>query len=175
MLGLAPGQRVSRENRVDRRFLGIEWRDAGGFRETVEITAIKEGGPSRDWLNAEQGYVTTSRARSKIKQYFTHQFEEELIARGRALVTRELQREGQTQHGSIDGLATKLGFTSSEAMFAAAGRGEVSQRAMHTALREAPPEVPAGGVDEVTITRPTQSGRPGQVLVEGVGKLLTSL
>ena len=143
--------------------------------QTVEILTVKEGGPSRDWLNAEQGYVTTSRARSKIKQYFTHQFEEELIARGRALVTRELQREGQTQHGSIDGLATKLGFTSSEAMFAAAGRGEVSQRAMHTALRETPPEVPAGGVDEVTITRPTQSGRPGQVLVEGVGKLLTSL
>ena len=71
--------------------------------QTVEILTVKEGGPSRDWLNAEQGYVTTSRARSKIKQYFTHQFEEELIARGRALVTRELQREGQTQHGSIDG------------------------------------------------------------------------
>ena len=143
--------------------------------QTVEILTVKEGGPSRDWLNAEQGYVTTSRARSKIKQYFTQQFEEELIARGRTLVTRELQREGQTHHGSIDGLAIKLGFASSDAMFAAAGRGEVSQRAMHTALRETPPEAPADTADEVTIARPTQSGRQGQVLVEGVGKLLTSL
>ena len=30
--------------------------------QTVEIVTAKEGGPSRDWLNSLQGYVTTGRA-----------------------------------------------------------------------------------------------------------------
>ncbi|NTV09712.1 MAG: bifunctional (p)ppGpp synthetase/guanosine-3',5'-bis(diphosphate) 3'-pyrophosphohydrolase, partial [Zoogloea sp.] len=38
--------------------------------QTVEIVAAKEGGPSRDWLNPQPNYVTTGRAKQKIKQFF---------------------------------------------------------------------------------------------------------
>ncbi len=34
--------------------------------QTVEIMSTKEGGPSRDWLNAQQNYVATPRARQRV-------------------------------------------------------------------------------------------------------------
>ena len=43
--------------------------------QTVEINAAKEGGPSRDWLNADLGYLTSSRAKVQsagLVQRFGH-------------------------------------------------------------------------------------------------------
>ena len=60
--------------------------------QTVEISAVREGGPSRDWLNPSQCYVTTGRARNKIKQYFSALEEEDLLSRGRAFVDRKSTR-----------------------------------------------------------------------------------
>src|SRR5574338_422133 len=144
--------------------------------QTVEITAAKEGGPSRDWLNAAQGYVHTPRARQKIKQYFAALEEEELLTRGRSFVTKEMQREGQS-HASMDDLAGRLGFKDTASLFIAAGRGEIGPRAVQVALREAaatPVEQPAEA--EIVIGRshtPESSG--DRILIVGVGKLLTSL
>lgn len=142
--------------------------------QTVEISVAKEGGPSRDWLNPSQSYVTTSRARNKIKQYFSQLDEEDLIARGRAFVTREMQREGHPQ-ANIDGLADKLGFKSADAMFVAAGRGEVGPRAVQMALREPAAEDAAEAAPEVVVGRSRTGDTGGKVLIVGVGKLLTSL
>ncbi len=38
--------------------------------QRVEIVAAKQGGPSRDWLNPQQGYLATSHARTKAKRWF---------------------------------------------------------------------------------------------------------
>ncbi|MFA7605346.1 MAG: bifunctional (p)ppGpp synthetase/guanosine-3',5'-bis(diphosphate) 3'-pyrophosphohydrolase [Rhodocyclaceae bacterium] len=143
--------------------------------QTVEISAAKEGGPSRDWLNAQQGYVTTSRARHKIKQYFAQLEEEDLLVRGRSFVTREMQREGQAQ-ANIDGLADKLGFKSPDAMFLAAGRGELGPRAVQIALRGPEPAPEGSDVQpEAMVGRSRSGDNSGKVLVVGVGKILTSL
>ena len=144
--------------------------------QTVEITAAKEGGPSRDWLNPAQGYLHTPRARQKIKQYFSALEEEELLGRGRNFVTREMQREGQG-HANMEELAGRLGFKDTASFFIAAGRGEIGPRAVQMALREAvapPAEPPAES--EIVIGRshtPESSG--DRILIVGVGKLLTSL
>ncbi len=142
--------------------------------QTVEIVTAKEGGPSRDWLNAQQGYVGTSRARNKIKQYFSQLEEEELIARGRSFVTREMQREGQSQ-ANIEELAGKLGFKSADAMFVAAGRGEVGPRAVQSALREDQAQEAATAEPELVVSRSRSGDSGSRVLVVGVGKLMTSL
>lgn len=141
--------------------------------QTVEIVTAKEGGPSRDWLNSLQGYVATGRARQKIKHYFSEQEEAELLARGRNAIIREMQREGRTQL-NIDELATRLGFKSAEAMFLAAGRGEVGSRTLQSALRGAPQPV-AQPVAPRVPQRGRGVGASEQVLVVGVGKLMTSL
>ena len=95
--------------------------------------------------------------------------EAEMLAQGRAAVMRELQREGQTQ-ANMDELAGKMGFRDADALYLAAARGEVGPRAIHVALKgveELPPE------PEIQ-TRKSKAG-DSQVLVVGVGKLLTQL
>ncbi|MDX5411127.1 MAG: bifunctional (p)ppGpp synthetase/guanosine-3',5'-bis(diphosphate) 3'-pyrophosphohydrolase [Thauera sp.] len=143
--------------------------------QTVEIVTAKEGGPSRDWLDTRQGYVATSRARTKIKQYFAQLDEEELLNRGRSFVTKEMQRDGHAQ-ANIDGLAERMGFKNAEALYLAAGRGEVGPRAVQTALREGnAPEPGAGTAPEFVVSRSRSGDNQDKILIVGVGKLMTSL
>lgn len=143
--------------------------------QTVEIVAIKEGGPSRDWLNPQLAYTASNRARSKIRQYFNHLEEAEMLARGRSCVIKELQREGQTQL-NVDELAERLGFKGADALFVAAGRGEVGARTIQNALREHVRSTQAEDETDIVVSRSRSSGdSSGKVLVVGVGKLMTSL
>lgn len=41
--------------------------------QTVEIIAVKTGGPSRDWLMVDRGYLASHRARSKVRAWFNAQ------------------------------------------------------------------------------------------------------
>ena len=138
--------------------------------QRVEIVSIKSGGPSRDWLNPTQGYLVTSRARSKVKQWFAAQDEAELLAQGRTLVTRELQRQGQSQ-ANLDELAVKLGLKSAEALFLAAARGEVGMRAIDVALRGGAEALPP----EPEIQMKKSRAGDSRILVVGVDKLLTQV
>ncbi|HEY0201472.1 MAG TPA: HD domain-containing protein, partial [Burkholderiaceae bacterium] len=49
--------------------------------QTVEIVTVKEGGPSRDWLNTELGYLSSPRARAKVRAWFNAQVMHETVAR----------------------------------------------------------------------------------------------
>ena len=159
--------------KVDGHLVPLNTRLKSG--QTVEVVAAKEGGPSRDWLNTQLGYTATSRARNKIRQYFNQLEESEMLARGRSFVIKELQREGQTQ-ANIDDLAERLGFKGAEALFVAAGRGEVGVRAIHSALRGGA-VVEEGGEGEagIVVGRSRSGDTGGKVLIVGVGKLMTSL
>ncbi len=138
--------------RVDGHLVPLNTPLANGQR--VEIVAAKSGGPSRDWLNPNQSYLATSRARQKVKQWFAAQEEAELLAQGRAAIGRELQREGQTQ-ANIDELAHKLGLKNDEALYLAAARGEVGTRQLQLALRGEAPARRSGRGDP----HPPQQGR----------------
>ena len=61
---------------------------------TVEIVAVKQGGPSRDWLNPELGYVQSHRARTKVRQWFKAQQLEETIAHVFFRKAREVGHSG---------------------------------------------------------------------------------
>ena len=63
--------------------------------DTVEILSTKKDKwPSRDWLNPALGYLNTSHARVKVRQWFRKQERGENIQRGRELVEKELRRVG---------------------------------------------------------------------------------
>lgn len=38
--------------------------------QTVELMTVKTGGPSRDWMNPDSGYLKSSRARQKVRTWF---------------------------------------------------------------------------------------------------------
>jgi GTP pyrophosphokinase len=142
--------------------------------QTVEIIAAKEGGPSRDWLNAELGYLASHRARAKVRAWFNAQITHETVARGREAVEKLLQREGKTAL-KLEDLASQLGFKSADNLFEVVGKDEFSLRNIEMLLR--PPE-PAPGPDDGVIIKKArgseQSGRGG-VLVVGVSSLMTQL
>jgi GTP pyrophosphokinase len=60
--------------------------------QQIEIITTKTGGPSRDWLNPHLKYVQSTRAKSKIHQWFKRQDRDENIVLGKELVQRELKR-----------------------------------------------------------------------------------
>ncbi len=142
--------------------------------QTVEITAAKDGGPSRDWLNPELGFLASHRARAKVRAWFNEQGRHETVARGREAVEKLLQREGRTAF-KLEDLASQLGFNSADDLFEVVGKDEFSLRNIELLLR--PPE-PMLAQDEFLLlkkSRPTDRTPKGGVLVVGVDSLMTQL
>src|SRR5438445_564051 len=137
--------------------------------QRVEIVAAKSGGPSRDWLSAERGFVKSPRARQKIRQWFNAKALADTIAAGRAAVGKELRREGATQ-ASLEGLASRLGFGKPDDLFAAVARDEINLRQLQTALRGEP----APSKEEIVKRTKGKTSQAG-VLIVGLDRLLTQL
>jgi GTP pyrophosphokinase len=156
--------------KVDGVMVPLNYKLANGQR--VEIIAAKTGGPSRDWMNPALGYLQSSRARNKVRQWFNSQALAETVAQGRALVERELQREGMTG-ANLDHLAQQLGYARSEDMFAAAGREELGAKQLQTALRG----TPASGAEEESLLpgKSKADAKGSGILIVGMDKLLTQL
>lgn len=146
--------------------------------QTVEIVAVKEGGPSRDWLNPQLGYLHSTRARQKVRAWFNAIELQENIATGRAMVEKTLQREGRTSV-NLDQLAAKLGFKAPEDLFNVVGKDEYSLRNIEQALSDTVAPEPQFDVPEqfekrgsgASVARGASTG----VLVVGVDALLTQL
>ncbi len=141
--------------------------------QTVEVVTVKEGGPSRDWLNPELGFLASPRARSKVRAWFNALAMHETVARGREAVEKLLQRLGKTAI-KLDDLAAQLGFHSAEDLFEVVGKDEFSLHSIETVLR--PPELVAPQDEQALLKKSSTDGRSqGGVLVVGVDSLLTQL
>jgi GTP pyrophosphokinase len=144
--------------------------------QRVEVIAAKSGGPSRDWLNPELGFLRSHRARAKVRQWFNARAHAETVARGRAVVEKEQRREGAANAG-LDELARRLGFAKPDELFFAVARDEVSLRQLQVALRE------SKGSGFAKETTPKEKAKPhrkttsdkGGVLIVGVDRLMTQL
>ncbi len=142
--------------------------------QTVEIVVAKEGGPSRDWLNPDLGYLAGQRARSKVRAWFNARAMHEKVARGREAVEKVLQREGKTSVNQEE-LARELGFDAADALFEAVGKDEFSLRQIEALYRGG--DTSNHDADAPLIKSPTQDTKRvgGGVLVVGVDSLMTQL
>jgi len=145
--------------------------------QTVEIISAKEGGPSRDWLNPELGFLVSPRARAKVRAWFNALATQENVSKGRESVEKLLQREGKTST-NLEDLASQLGFKNAETLFEVVGKDEFSLRNIEVILH--PREVVQETEDELFLKNarikeprpaPAQSG----ILVVGVDSLMTQL
>ncbi len=158
--------------KVNGRLVSLDYQLRTG--DQVEIITAKRGGPSRDWLNPHLGYVKTSRAQQKIRQWFKKQDRAENIAQGRAIVERELKRLG-LEDVNLEQLGRALQYDKVDDFFAAVGYGDVSIQNLTTKALEIEREIAA----ELPLP-PTTPSRPprvttSEITVTGVGNLLTSL
>jgi GTP pyrophosphokinase len=144
--------------------------------EQVEIITGKQGSPSRDWLNPNLGYVTTSRARAKIVHWFKFQARDQNVAAGKAMIDRELLRLALPPV-DYDKLAEKVNLRSAEDMHAALGAGDLRlAHVMNAAQQLSEPEREMDPL-ELLQRKPTPAkpGKRGDVQINGVGNLLTQI
>jgi GTP pyrophosphokinase len=136
--------------------------------DIIEIIAAKNPrGPSLDWLNPNLGYVNTSHARAKIRQWFNKQERTENIERGKQILDKEIRRLGIKTERQI--LAEFFGYSSLDDFLAAVGNGSIT--AHQIVLKLAAQEEKTPGVTEVAAPKTTTSA----VQVLGVGDLMTSI
>jgi GTP pyrophosphokinase len=161
--------------RVDGAMVPLSYTLKNG--QQVEVVTARQGGPSRDWLNPELGYVHSHRARTKVRQWFKAQQLEATLAQGRAIVERELQRAGATAV-NLDAVAGKAGQAKADELFAAVARDEVNLRQLQAAIRAVvTPEaaVPAATEPEVVARASRAEGAGSGIMILGVDRLMTHL
>ena len=76
--------------RVNGRLVSLSTKLQQGDKVEILTAKTDEGGPSRDWLS----FVVTSRAKQKIRQYFSRERRDEAIEQGKEILAKELRRHG---------------------------------------------------------------------------------
>src|SRR3990167_5929211 len=144
--------------------------------EQVEIITSKHGTPSRDWLNSNLGYVTTSRARAKIVHWFKLQDRDQNVAAGKTMLDRELVRVALPAV-DYERLAEKANLKSAEDLFAGLGAGDLRLvQVVNLAQQLVEPERDHQQL-ELIPRRPSgfKPGKRGDIQIQGVGNLLTQM
>ncbi|MBI2848436.1 MAG: bifunctional (p)ppGpp synthetase/guanosine-3',5'-bis(diphosphate) 3'-pyrophosphohydrolase [Chloroflexi bacterium] len=136
--------------------------------DQVEILTSKTSkGPSRDWLNPVLGFIHTSDARQKIRQWFKKQERTENIERGRELLEKMIRQLG-LKLSDKEMLARLFKHDSLDDFYASIGEGGITthQIAQRLAIQEQQPKIAAAA----PVKQPSSA-----VKVQGVGDLLTRL
>jgi len=142
--------------------------------DIVEIVTQPGHRPSRDWLN----FVTTSRARTKIRQFIHAQEKTRSIELGRRLFDKEVRRFNvdKTLVGdeAFARVGSDFGAPRAEDLLAAIGYGKVTARTVlgrlvgPEALRERPPD----GTLASVVKRVLGTGADEKIKVRGVDDLM---
>ena len=122
------------------------------------LTSKQERGPCRDWLNL----VKTSRAKNKIRQFFSQQAREDLEAKGReslhqALKSNGLPHQKVAASPLLAGIIREMGFKKADDFYVAIGAGKVQVGQVVSKVIGAPEDRRGGQPEEsVTVTRPAK-------------------
>jgi len=143
--------------------------------QRVEILAAKQGGPSRDWLNPQLGFLMSPRAQAKVRAWFRQEYFEVDVAHGRAAMEKELARAGATAI-ALEKVAVTLGQKELDECLAAIGRNEITAHQIEVAIREltAPKaDTPAGATGMVLAESKQSAKASSGVLVLGLNNIAT--
>jgi GTP pyrophosphokinase len=157
--------------KVNGRIVPLTHQPATGDR--VEILTGKVAEPRRDWLLAHTGYLTTSRARNKVRGWFHRLEHERNVQAGRELLDRELKRLGLGQAELAPALE-RLNHKRPEDLYVAVALGDTTPGQVARLLHELsqPRETPEPAAP---IPRKRPQRAADAVVIEGVGNLLTTL
>lgn len=142
--------------------------------DQVEIITGNREAPSRDWLNASLGYITTSRARSRLQAWFRTQDREQNVDHGRALLDREFLRLA-VDNIDYEKLARKLNLQTLDDLYAAVGVGDLTvDRVIQSAQRLFGNDKQDKPVISIVGRASREDQADGsEVYIDGVGNLLS--
>lgn len=140
----------------------------------VEILTAKRGGPSRDWLNPNLGLVRTSRARSKIKQWFKQQDRESNLAQGKTLLEKEFKRLG-LKNVELEDILPELAIKSIDDLYVAIGCGDIGVGRVVNKLAEMEEETLDADFELDLVEAPTSIVPSDTVKVMGLKGIATTM
>jgi GTP diphosphokinase / guanosine-3',5'-bis(diphosphate) 3'-diphosphatase len=154
--------------------------------DIVEIlTSKSERGPSRDWLSL----VKTTRARNKIRAWFTRERREDAEHRGRELLQETFRKQGlpaQKITGSplLADVIREMGFRKADDFYVALGQAKISARVVTNKVMQrlkqgeaVAEERPADGLASGKDERAGPSGTASRygINVEGIDDVMVRL
>ena len=153
--------------KVNGRIVPLTYKVENG--DQVEIITGRQSQPSRDWINPRLGYLASSRARAKVRNWFRHQDREQHRHQGREILNREFARLNVKDVAAVD-IAKQLKQDSSDALCIALGAGDLTSASIATALQH----LRGTGLPA---TRPRRQSRrkdtkPNAAAVTGIGDLM---
>lgn len=167
--------------KVNGKLVSLEMPLVNGDVVEVLTNKAETASPSRDWLN----FVKSSRARSKIKAWFSKERREEAIDAGRESIARQMRKAGLPLQKILGGhsllqLAHDLNYPDIEALYAAVGDGHISANHVIERLESSLglAETYDSPLDENIITAsPSRINRRSAsgIIVEGVDDVLVKL
>ncbi len=161
--------------RVNGRLVPLSTRLESG--DMVEIITSKTDGPSRDWL----GFVRTSRAAAKIRQWFSRERREQSLLEGRDGVTRLLRKEGLGLNAAkrdqlLGEVADSLGFRDVDSLYVSVGDGNTHpQTVVNRLVRLVRPEEAADDAEaepDTVFYTPSRRAPASGIIVEGLDDML---
>lgn len=153
--------------------------------DQVEIITQKQPSPSRDWMNPNQGFLRTSRARSKVSAWFKKQDRDKNIAAGREVLDKELDRLG-LQFSLLDKtVLERFNVTQLDDLLAGIGGGDLRINQLLNFLQAQHKKPTSAEEDEAVLRQlelnaakkssTTSSTSKGHIVVQGVGNLMTNI
>jgi len=158
--------------KVNGRIVPLTFQPQSGDR--VEILTTKLGEPSRDWLSPHHGYLTTARAKDKVRAWFRRIAHDANVAVGRTMFERELKRLALPSM-DVAKLPAHFHLKNHEELLVALALGELVPGQISRVLQEAaqPPAAPAAPAPAY-VARPASLDHSA-LSIEGIGNLLTTL
>lgn len=147
--------------------------------DQIEVLTGKEPNPSRDWLNPNLGYLTSSRARSKVQHWFKTQDRDKNLQAGKEMLESELQRVG-IETSAIAQAVTRFNMSHQDDLLVAIGAGDVGLNQVINYLQNQQSTPPSDEeIAEQLTQRRKNTNEPRNrtndaIVVDGVGNLLTS-
>ncbi len=162
----------TRGAKVDGSIVSLNYKLQNGQR--VEILTTKIGAPSRDWINPNLGFLQSSRARAKVRNWFNNLSLDDSIAQGRAQLDKELQRLGVSAVNQ-EKLAQRLHFNKLDELLAALGRGLITPRRVALAIQQELPQKIIEAAKPKISKAPDEKLAANGIVVGGIGNLTTQL
>ncbi|MFL0566499.1 MULTISPECIES: RelA/SpoT family protein [Microbacterium] len=151
--------------------------------DVVEVFTSKnpDAGPSQDWL----AFVKSTRARNKIRGWFTKERRDEAVEQGKDAIARAMRRQNLPlqrlmSQDSFTAVAHQLRYEDVTALYAAVGEGHVSTQSVIekvTALVRTEEENTSTGPIDLPAVGRSKAPRGGDsgVLVRGAPDILVKL
>ena len=155
--------------RVNERLVALEYELRNGDKIEILTSKAADAGPSRDWLE----FVGSSRARSKIKGWFSRERRVDAIDKGRDELQRTLAKQGagwkrMMAAPELKAVAEQMNYQDVDALLRAIGEHHISPHTVAQALSgRLADEVEDLEIEVPLVTTDTPARQSESIVVEG--------